>query len=34
MAGYSKAEAVAFLVVGVMAIVVVAMDVFFWRAVG
>ena len=33
MAGYSKAEAVAFLVVATMAIVVVAMDVVFWRAV-
>lgn len=33
MAGYTKAEAIAFLVVATMAIVVVVLDVAFWRAV-
>ena len=33
MAGYTKAEAVAFLVVATMDIVVVVLDVAFWRAV-
>lgn len=33
MAGYSKAEAVAFLVVGALALVVLVLDLVVWRAV-
>jgi hypothetical protein len=33
MAGYTKAEAVAFVVVGVLALVVLVLDLAVWRAV-
>ena len=33
MAGYSKAEATAFVVVGVLALVVLVLDLVVWRAV-